>query len=63
VRASIGRRGDRRALALHRDGVTQTVLSTHGFSVSLMAGLVNRGLVTIGFMRVTLEGLLIGICD
>jgi hypothetical protein len=63
VRASIGRGSDRCALALHRDGVTQTVLSTHGFSVSLMAGLVNRRLVTIGLVGVTMEGLLIGICD
>lgn len=51
------------AIALHRDGVTQTVLSTHGFSVSLMPGLVNGALVTVGLVRVTLEGLLIGICD
>jgi hypothetical protein len=51
------------ARCLARDGVTQTALSTHGCSMSLMAGLLNCGLVTIGLVRVALEGLLIGICD
>ena len=41
----------RRALAMlattDRNGATQTLLTAHGFSVSMIAGLVNRGLATI----------------
>ena len=39
-----------------RNGATQSLLSAHGFSASLVAGLVNRGLVTIAYERVRAGG-------
>jgi hypothetical protein len=53
----------RRALAMlattGRNGVTQTLLTAHGFSVSIIGGLVNQGLVTITGEQVKAAGKMI----
>jgi hypothetical protein len=50
----------RRALAMLAaaglDGATQSLLGAHGFGVSLVVGLVDRGLVTIVYERVRAGG-------
>jgi hypothetical protein len=53
----------RRALVLlvsaGRNGATQSLLSAHGFSVSLIAGLVNHGLATLAHEEVRAGGKLV----
>jgi hypothetical protein len=53
----------RRALAMLAttgfDGATQSLLSAHGFGVSLVVGLVDRGLVKIMYERVRAGGTII----
>ena len=41
------------------NGVAQALLSVHGFGVSLLAGLVNRGLATMMYERVGASGKMI----
>jgi hypothetical protein len=41
------------------DGATQSLLSGRGFGASLVAGLVNRGLVTIMYERVRAGGTMV----
>lgn len=53
----------RRALAMiataGRNGVTQSLLTAHGFGVSMIAALVNRGLATLAHEKVRAGGKLV----
>lgn len=50
----------RRALAMlakaSRNGATQSLLMAHGFSISMIAGLVNHGLATLTHEKVRTGG-------
>ena len=47
--------------AVSREGVAQAVLSAHGFDATMIAGLVNRGLVTLKMEKVLASGKLIAV--
>jgi hypothetical protein len=55
----------RRALAMlstiGRNGVTQALLSAHGFDASTVAGLVNRGMATVTAEKVRACGKLVAV--